>query len=66
VSNDQVTIGKYKLVNCMASGQYSQVWEAIDNETTRRVAMKLLLPEALKSSEQVGSLKNEFRIGAHP
>lgn len=69
MSNDNLMIGKYKLVNCLASGQSSQVWEAIDNETTRRVAMKLLLPEALKEPEQVATLKTEFKIGSsfeHP
>src|SRR5262245_34549896 len=51
--NDNLTIGKFKLVNCLASGQHSQVWEATDSETTRRVALKLLLPQALKEPEQV-------------
>lgn len=66
---DNLVINQYKLLNCLASGQYSQVWEAIDNETTRRVAMKLLLPEALKDPEQLASLKSEFKIGSsfeHP
>lgn len=69
MSNDNLTIGKYKLVNCLATGQHSQVWEAIDNETTRRVAMKMLLPEALTDPEQLASLKSEFKIGSsfeHP
>lgn len=69
MSNDAQTIGKYKLVNCLASGQSSQVWEVIDNETTRRAAMKLLLPEAIKDPEQLGALKHEFKVGSsfeHP
>lgn len=67
--NDNLTIGKYKLVNCLASGQHSQVWEVIDSETTRRVALKLLLPQALTDSEQVSTLKYEFKVGSsfdHP
>ena len=67
--NDNLTIGKYRLVNCLASGQHSQVWEVTDSETTRKVAMKLLLPVALKDSEQVSALKSEFKIGSsfdHP
>lgn len=69
MADDNLTIGKYKLVNCLATGQHSQVWEAIDNETTRRVAMKMLLPEALADPEQLASLKSEFKIGSsleHP
>ncbi|MFN0053369.1 MAG: serine/threonine protein kinase, partial [Planctomycetales bacterium] len=68
-TTDNSTIGQYKLVNCIASGQHSQVWEAVDGETTRRVALKLLLPEALKDSEQLGALKHEFKVGSsfeHP
>lgn len=69
MSTDQSVIGKYKLLSCLASGQHSQVWEAIDNETTRRVAMKLLLPEMLKDPEQVAAIKHEFKVGSsleHP
>src|SRR5262249_6474591 len=65
------TIGKYRLTTCVATGQHSQVWEVIDNETTRRCAMKLLLPEALKDkqADALGTLKHEFRVGSsfeHP
>jgi serine/threonine-protein kinase len=69
VSTDNPIIGKYKLINCIASGQHSQIWEAIDNETSRRVAMKLLLPEARQDGEQMSALKHEFKVGAsldHP
>lgn len=69
MSTDNSTILQYRLVNCIASGQSSQVWEAIDNETTRRVAMKLLLPEALKDPDAIASLKGEYKIASsfdHP
>lgn len=69
MASDTNTIGQYQLVNCIASGSSSQVWEAIDTETTRRVAMKLLLPEKLKDAEALGSLKNEFKVASsfdHP
>jgi serine/threonine-protein kinase len=68
-SGDTNTIGKYRLVNCMASGNSCQVWEVIDSETTRRLAMKLLLPEKLGDSEVVGALKHEFNVACsfdHP
>jgi serine/threonine-protein kinase len=69
VSSDNSTIGKYRLVNCLASGQSTQIWEVIDSETTRRAAMKLLLSEKLKEPEELASLKREFKIAAsfdHP
>lgn len=68
-TGDTNTIGKYRLVNCMASGQSCQVWEVIDSETTRRMAMKLLLPEKLTDGEVVSALKHEFNVGStfdHP
>ncbi len=69
MSSDNLTIGKYKLVNCIATGQATQIWEAVDTETTRRVAMKLLLPEKLSDAETIASLKNEFKVASmfdHP
>jgi hypothetical protein len=34
VSTDNNTIGHYQLVSCIASGNTTQVWEIVDNETT--------------------------------
>lgn len=68
MANEELTVGNYKLVNCLASGQHSQVWEVTDG-SPRRIAMKLLLPEALKEAELVSTLKHEFKTGStfdHP
>lgn len=68
-TTDNLEIGKYKLVNCIASGQFTQIWEALDNETTRRVAMKLMLSEKLAEADLVSALKNEFKAASqfdHP
>jgi serine/threonine-protein kinase len=65
VATDNLTIDHYKLVNCIATGQATQIWEALDNETTRRVAMKLLLPEKLKQPESIASLKAEFKVASN-
>lgn len=62
MANEELSVGNYKLVNCLASGQHSQVWEVTDG-TPRRVAMKLLLPEALKDQELLSTLKHEFKTG---
>ncbi|MGE5194727.1 MAG: serine/threonine-protein kinase [Deltaproteobacteria bacterium] len=69
MSSDNHTIGKFTLVNCIASGQATQIWEVVDSETTRRVAMKLLLPEKLADPESISGLKNEFKAASsfdHP
>jgi serine/threonine-protein kinase len=66
---DANTIGKYRLINCMASGNSCQVWEVVDSETTRRLAMKLLLSEKLADLEIVAALKHEFNVACtfdHP
>jgi eukaryotic-like serine/threonine-protein kinase len=68
VANEELTVGNYKLVNCLASGQHSQVWEVTDG-SPRRLAMKLLLPQSLKEPELVSTLKHEFKTGStfeHP
>jgi serine/threonine-protein kinase len=44
-------IGGYKLRNCLATGQSSQVWEVIEPKSARHFAMKLLLPEATRNPE---------------
>lgn len=62
MSNDSQTLDKYRLVNCIASGNSCQVWEVIDNDTTRRMAMKLLLPEKLKDAEILAAIKHEFNV----
>jgi len=68
-TDNKNTIGQFELVNCIASGNTTQVWEVVDTETTRRLAMKLLLPEKLKDVEALASLKNEFKAAStfdHP
>lgn len=60
--NDNDTVGNYRLINCIASGNSCQVWEVIDNDTTRRMAMKLLLPEKLADGEIVAAIKHEFNV----
>lgn len=61
-TDDNDTIGNYKLVNCIASGNSCQVWEVVEVGTTRRLALKMLLPEKLKEPEIVAALKNEFNV----
>jgi eukaryotic-like serine/threonine-protein kinase len=62
-TTDNLTIDRYKLVNCVATGHHSQVWEAMDPDAGKRVAIKVLLPEALKDPSLVAAMKHEFRAG---
>ncbi|MCS7045457.1 MAG: serine/threonine protein kinase [Gemmataceae bacterium] len=62
-------IGGYKLINCMHSGQSSQIWEVVELASGRHFAMKLLLPEKVADRELRNQLLHEARVGkalAHP
>jgi serine/threonine protein kinase len=62
-------LGPYRLINLLMTGQTSQVWEAVDDETRKRVAVKMLLPEYRKDSMHVSFLKREFEVAGavdHP
>ncbi|HET6324913.1 MAG TPA: serine/threonine-protein kinase [Planctomycetaceae bacterium] len=61
---DEIIIDDYMLVNHIATGGSTQVWEATDKGSggERRYAMKLLLPEALLESEQRSVLKHEAKL----
>ena len=62
MNTDNDTLCNYRLVNCIASGSSCQIWEVIDTDTTRRMAMKMLLPDKLKEPEIVAAIKYEFNI----
>ena len=65
----QDSIGPYRLLNLIMTGQTSQVWEAMHDIKRERFAIKILLPECAKDSEHVAFMKNEFAVGSkleHP
>ncbi|WP_339747525.1 protein kinase [uncultured Rubinisphaera sp.] len=67
--SEEHLIDNYRLVNCLATGSCSQIWEVNDQETGERFAMKLLLEEAFKQAEMKATLKREYKIAAgldHP
>ncbi|MFO1093067.1 MAG: serine/threonine-protein kinase [Planctomycetaceae bacterium] len=56
-------IDGFDLLNCIATGNVSQVWEVKEVSTGHSYAMKLLLPESFADPEQKNQLKHEARIG---
>ncbi|MGH7128904.1 MAG: protein kinase domain-containing protein, partial [Planctomycetaceae bacterium] len=62
MSDGELTIDGYQLVNCIHTGNSSQVWEVREQVGSRQLAMKLLLPEAMSDSDQVKTLKHEARV----
>ncbi len=56
-------IDDYELLNCLATGNISQIWEVKQVSSSQTFAMKLLLPEALVNPEHKASLKHEASVG---
>jgi eukaryotic-like serine/threonine-protein kinase len=66
---DGETIGGYRIQNLLQTGQASQVYEVVEVTSLRHFAMKILLPEKAKDSEQRRLLFHEAEVGkklAHP
>ncbi|WAS90487.1 serine/threonine-protein kinase [Nannocystis punicea] len=61
--------GKFRLVSELGRGGMGAVWRARNVHVDRDVALKLILPEALKNREMVARFQNEARVAArigHP
>ncbi len=56
-------IDDYELVNCLATGNVSQIYEVRQVSSSQTFAMKLLLPEALADAEHKAALKHEATVG---
>jgi serine/threonine protein kinase len=66
---DSEQIGGYKVQNLLQTGQASQVYEVVELVSLRHFAMKILLPEKVKDTEQRRLLFYEADVGkklAHP
>jgi eukaryotic-like serine/threonine-protein kinase len=61
VTDEQVD--NYRLLNLMATGQTSQVWEVAEISSGRHFALKMLLPEHVRSMEQRHFLFHEAEVG---
>jgi eukaryotic-like serine/threonine-protein kinase len=60
---EEIVIDEYTLLNHIATGSSTQVWEVIDRTSgDRRFAMKVMLPEAFADSEQRHVLKHEAKL----
>ncbi len=62
MSEAELIIDGHELTNCLATGNFSQVWEATHTASSKTVAMKLLLPEALSEKEHVAMFKHEVNV----
>ncbi len=63
MSSEPLLVDEYQLLNPIATGNFTTVWEVVEKGGgTRHYAMKLLLPEAFQESEQKAVLKHEAKI----
>ncbi len=56
-------IGGYRLIRHIATGMASQVWEVVEESSSRHFAMKLLLPEKIEKDEHRNQLLHEAEVG---
>jgi serine/threonine protein kinase len=62
-------LGGYRLLKHLATGQTSQVWEAVEVSSHRHFAIKMLLPEKARDAVHRRLLFHEAEVGkalAHP
>ena len=62
MSDDVFEIDGYRLTNCVATGNASEIWEIGDQSGGQPICMKLLLPEALAKPEAKAVLKHEAKV----
>ncbi|TWT52200.1 Serine/threonine-protein kinase PknB [Thalassoglobus neptunius] len=60
---DQDKIDDFELVNCVATGGVTQIWEVKRAGSSQPLAMKLMLDEALKDPAHRQALKHEASVG---
>ena len=59
----QNCLGSFRLLKVIHTGQATQLSQAYDDGQQRMIAIKAVLPKAAKISEQVGYLRQEFKVG---
>ncbi len=57
----ELYVGPYRLLNLLASGHTTHVWEAINDTTRQRVALKRLKAEKPKR-EEISLLRHEYAV----
>ena len=62
MSTDAYVLNGYRLTNLMMTGQTSQVWEAMQEITGRRYALKMLLPERAREPEHRKYIDTEAKV----
>jgi serine/threonine protein kinase len=57
-------LGPYRLARLIRLGSTCQVWEAVDEASGKRYAIKVLRPEQRGNKTEIGFLKHEYEIAS--
>ena len=63
MSSSSDYLGSYRLIRLIRGGQVCNVWEAIKEGESERVAIKVLLARHKNNKEEIEQLRNEGRVG---
>ena len=55
-------LGSYRLIRMIRAGQTSQVWEAVNDTTREKVAIKSLVPEQRRNKQEIRNLQHEHTV----
>ncbi len=58
-------LGPFRTVRLIRAGQTCQVWEAVDERTKKRVALKALQPEKRSDKAEIAYLKHEYVVASN-
>jgi eukaryotic-like serine/threonine-protein kinase len=58
-------LGPYRLARLIRLGSTCQVWEALEEATNQRYAIKVLRPEQRGNKEELGFLKHEYEVASN-
>jgi serine/threonine protein kinase len=62
VAGNRNFLGPFRTVRLIRAGQTCQVWEAVDERTKERVALKALQPEKRNDKTEIAYLKHEYVV----
>jgi eukaryotic-like serine/threonine-protein kinase len=54
--------GRYQLLDCIGDGGHAAIWSALDEQSNRQVALKVLRPEVCDADEAWTVLRNESQL----
>ena len=56
-------LGSFRLIKMIRAGGTCQVWEAFDDRSQKRVALKVLQPEVRSDKHEIAFLRHEHEVG---